>query len=227
MSSKLFLLVCFATVAYSVNMRLYDTAGDYVLKPEDYGYQDNIIIELWGAGSGSTKEYINNGYPTTYSSGGNSGAYINAKIDTTNQETFYFTLGAGGNCSLCTGNKMVGGAGNYSLFYTTDKELFLNVSGGYASEGIVNSTKHRADDIILSYYNGTFSPISQYSVLCAAGQSPFGPTSNVSYKKFNNNCDGYMGSGSGCGCCGCSVVDGYGSCIKFYKGGDGALVVYY
>jgi len=216
-------------------MKIWDKAGSYTLIPEDYGYQDNIIIELWGAGSGSSKTYINNGQGAIYASGGNSGAYINAKIDTTNQETFYFSLGKGGNCSLCIGNNIVGGAGNYSLFYSEDKELFLNVSGGMSSMGymttnypaIVNSTKHRADDIIIGYYNGTISPSSQYSASCSAGQSPFGPSSDASYHNTGNKCDGYMGSGSGCGCCGCSVVNEYQACIKLYKGGDGALIVYY
>lgn len=234
MISKMFLILCSITLVYSVNIRLYDVAGDYILTPEDYGFQDNIIIELWGAGSGSMKSNINNGDPVTYACGGNSGSFINAKIDTTNQETFYFSLGAGGDCSLCNSNTMYGKSGNYSLFYSEDKELFLNVSGGIGSKdyycstipAIVNSTKHRADDIIIDYFNGTISYKTTYSIACSNGQSPFGPSIDVSYKKFGNKCDGYMGSGSGCGCCGC-IIDEKQNCIRPYKGGDGALIVYY
>lgn len=170
-----FALLCCVILSYQVKMKVWDQAGEYTLIPEDYGYADNIIIQLWGAGSGSSWMY-GGGNPQTGCQGdvycgGNSGAYIHININTIKQETFYFTLGEGGISTLCSLGPYTlcqycnGKQGNYSLFYSENKSLFLNVSGAYqALNGVqtkinasVTVLNYRADDIIINNINGTIS----------------------------------------------------------------------
>ena len=235
------LILCLIAVSFQIEMKLYDVAGDYIIKPEDYEYQDNIIIELWGAGSGSMS-FSNQ--QQNIQCAGNSGAYIKVKVDTSNQEMFYFSLGEGGKCSYGTGyGTNYGAPGNYSIFYSEDKELLLNVSGGSAHNqascskqvALINSTKHRADDIIITVANGTITSQNTQSYnqmgencMCNNGygsSSPFGP--NGGNRNSPNKCNGYMGSGSGYNCNYCIANENNSGCIGYYKGGDGALIVYY
>ena len=238
----LLIALSFVILSYQVNMKIWDQAGEYTLTPEYYGYSDNIIIQLWGAGSGSFQQWIQQG--GTSQAGGNSGAYISMNINTIKQETFYFTIGRGGNCSIVYNpsayQTWYGLPGNYSTFYNEDKSLLLNVSGGYGSSNYggsgVNATvtvlKYRADDIVMHNINGTISPTiitssNNYCVCNCGGRgasSPYGPYGG-SYQA-TPQCDGYMGSGAGYGCNQC-VYDRIIGCIRPYKGGDGALVVYY
>lgn len=240
MFSKTFLVLCYLTLAYSVNMRLYDLAGNYTLGPENYDYQDSIIIELWGAGSGSF-EYSD---PTRISQcGGNSGSYVKMLINTFNNETFYFTLGKGGegNISFALYGTKWSFPGENSIFYTLDYNLFLNVSGGAGSTeyecGTVNAKvenlTHRTDDIVIKAMNGTLSSMVDIvttdgcTCFCNYGYgaaSPYGANGGNYYNTIK--CDGYMGSGAGYNCNYCKFTEYY-HCNRTYKGGDGALIVYY
>jgi len=100
MVTKLFLFtVFFLTLLQlsSTNIQIlkYETPGTYILSPNEYSYSDNIIIELWGGGSGGSTNY---GFRTKYAyeyKGGSSSSYIKANLITLN-ETFKITVGNGG-----------------------------------------------------------------------------------------------------------------------------------
>lgn len=230
------MLIC---CIYCINMRLYDLAGDYVLKPENYNYQESIIIELWGAGSGSF-EYSD---PTKISQcGGNSGAYVKILIST-NNETFYFELGKGGegNISFSLYGTKWSCPGENSMFYTSDFSLLLNVSGGAGSTEYECGTipaniidlVYRKNDTIINAINGTLSSMVDIvttngcTCFCNNGYgaaSPYGANGGNYYNKIK--CNGYMGSGAGYNCNYCESIEYY-HCNRTYKGGDGALIIYY
>jgi len=95
--------IIFLIFLYFVNCNLqtieFYESGEYTLSKQDYGNSENIIIEMWGAGSGCTVIcnsndcfYDENNY-AYYS--GNSGAYLKANI-ITNGETLNITIGSGG-----------------------------------------------------------------------------------------------------------------------------------
>lgn len=235
---KLLFLLSIVVLSYQVNILTYDQAGEYILYPKEYEYKNNIIIHLYGAGSGS---YKYSDYHQLKQAGGNSGAYLMMNINTVKNDTFYFTLGRGGNSSICSMSPSVqicyGLPGNYSLFYNDDKSILLNVSGGYGSSqysgSMENATvtilNYRADDIVLKNVNGSLSNTID-SFLCHCnndhgGPSPYGPNGGSYYQ--TPQCDGYMGSGAGYGCNYCLMDINRQYCIRPYKGGDGALVIYY
>jgi len=240
-----FALLCYVVLSYQVEMKIWDQAGEYTLMPEDYGYANNIMIQLWGAGSGSSYMYgggnSQTGCQGNVYCGGNSGAYINININTVKQETFYFTLGGGGLSTICRIGYTLcqycnGQPGNYSLFYSEDKNLFLNVSGAYQAlnsgqtkfNASVTVLKYRADDIIINNINGTIS--NCYNDLSGHNYNS-GAEASFGAKGGNINaipkCSGYMGSGSGYQCNGCEADKKTGQCVTYYKGGDGALILYY
>lgn len=247
LSFKVVLLLSICIVlSYQIEMKIWDKPGSYILKPEDYDYKPNIFIQLWGAGSGSSY-YINNG-GQNYRAVGNSGAYIAANISTIKNETFYFNIGKGGNCPYyisqpgmqCSPYMYIGYNGGNSVFNLPDNSLLFNVSGGIAY--YYDSTKgslttyaapivtiiYRADDSILNKSEGYlgymyYSGGSSYAGYYGAG-SPFGYLGGYSDSiTKTSDCDGFRGSGSGL-YCNCQPSN---SSIEYYKGGDGALIVYY
>ena len=208
-----------------VKILTYDKAGEYVLTPLQYDNADNILIQLWGAGSGS---FMYHDQIETLRAGGNSGAFIMMSLDTTKKENFYFTLGVGGNCSLSYSLP-----GNYSLFYNEDHSLFLNVSGGYGSTEYSSSNKkatvtilnYRANDLVLHNIDGDVSITTSSNYGGRGSSSAYGSYGGYFYD--TNRCNGYMGSGAGYGCNTCVSYGTDGYCSIYYKGGDGALLVYF
>lgn len=97
--------------------------GNYIVGPSDYHYSDNIIVEIWGAGSGGTvkcnKVACNINQFDYYS--GNSGSYVKANI-ATNMETFNISIGKGGSSCNIIGD-------NYYKYYDCNG----NINGGNSS----------------------------------------------------------------------------------------------
>lgn len=232
----------FASSQLSVNRVLYDQSGEYVLKPEDYNYSDNIFISISGAGSGSTHYSQND---ITWYCPGNSGSYVSFNLITYNR-TFTFTLGTGGYSILgliiyqpYSNQNESSVNGNYSSFTITDSkgdQIMLIVPGGNA-----NGTSSRPtfyDEIKFDEIQnlGLADFISSEGVVfdCYAWNNipngGYGAYSKFGYEGGNLNstpkCDGYLGSGSGYNCCYC-MVDEHNVCIRPYKGGDGALLIYF
>lgn len=197
-----------------INTKLYTEEGEYVLTPEDYGYSPNLIISLWGAGSGSSYSlgYKTQGEKTIYCPG-NSGSYVNFNIQT-NNNTFYFSLGAGGYSSLISDTWAQDG--NYSEFWTMSSDSVKHTIA-FASGGYANGT--HSGGVVYNCYAWDNIPNGGYGA-----HSPYGHEGG----NFNGTpkCDGFMGSGSGYNCCYC-MVDNHNVCIRPYKGGDGALLMYY
>lgn len=79
-----------------INVISYDMPGTYQLSPKDYGYAEEIIVELWGAGGGG------DGCICAGGGGGGGGAYIKALVKT-DQQIFNMLIGKGG----------YGGSGSY------------------------------------------------------------------------------------------------------------------
>lgn len=212
-----------ATSTNSVNMRAYYESGSYELEPENYGYADNFIVSIWGAGSGAST-YHNNG--ETYYCSGNSGGYIQLNI-TSNNDTFYFNLGKGGYSVL---NNNYTYEYNYSEFYS-DKLYIRIPSSSLPSEfsqpiqtWILNYT---AADSILSIKNNTIYDCYEWDNVPNGGYGAYSPFGHEGGNYYSNpKCDGFMGSGAGYNCAYCKV-DKHNSCIRPYKGGDGALILIY
>lgn len=220
-----------------IKSKLYTQVGEYTLTPEDYEYSSNLIISIWGAGSGSSfsRGYEKSGQ-TIYCPG-NSGSYINFNIET-NNDTFYFSLGAGGYSSLISDTWAQDG--NYSAFWVLSSESKLHLIalalGGYA-----NGTK-QIHPLSSSLSRGIGKEEEKANYLYERGivydcyawnnvpNNGYGAHSPYGHEGGNFNavpkCDGYMGSGSGYNCCYC-MVDKHNACIRPYKGGDGALEVYF
>lgn len=69
--------------------------GEYTLSPQDYGFVDYLVAEIWGAG-GSGGTPFADGIDNNGSTGGGSGAYIKATIKT-NQKNIHLNVGSGGS----------------------------------------------------------------------------------------------------------------------------------
>jgi len=231
----------FASPQSSVNRVLYDQSGEYTLKPEDYNYSNNIFISISGAGSGST-HYSQDGI--TWYCPGNSGSYASFNLITYNR-TFIFTLGTGGysvlellNSSYFQSNQ--NGNGNYSSFTITDSkgdQIVLLVPGGNANGTSSRPTFYSEIQGVSRIQElGLVDFISSEGVVfnCYAWNNipngGYGAYSKFGCEGGNLNstpkCDGYLGSGSGYNCCYC-MVDEHNVCIRPYKGGDGALLMYF
>lgn len=222
----------------SVNRVLYDQSGEYVLNPEDYNYSQNIIIYMSGSGSGSTYFYQDG---IIWYCPGNSGSYASFNLETYNR-TFSFTLGAGGY-SITNNNHIEHEVnGNCSSFTFTDSkgdDLVLLVPGGNANgtssrptfSGKLDSLTRKQREVDL-FSNLVLSPGVVFN--CYAWNNipngGYGAYSKLGHEGGNLHadppCDGYLGSGSGYDCCYCKV-DEHKSCIRPYKGGDAALVLYF
>lgn len=244
MLSKLFSVLCLIALVFSVNMRIYDKAGDYVLNPEDYNYQNNIIIELFSAGSGSSFALSNSGLSDNNTfCAGVSGNYVKMNISTLGNSVFNFTLGPGGICTLNSYTSSDGVNGGISSFYNAANPTKLNITliGGYSTKLvqthpdkiIPNTYIYGSNDKSLFHENGLYYKCVTEDMLSYAQYGP--PSYNGAYggttynskdpRSYPSECSGYMGSGAGFGC---NVLQqnkmGYAG---YYSGGDGALILYY
>lgn len=105
MHLKLILFVLTNILFSSCNIQMLEfyTPGTYNITNLDYSKSENIIIEIWGAGSGASAGFdlkcygfdCNEQKLLSVFYGGNSGAYIKANI-ITNQNTFTLVIGEGG-----------------------------------------------------------------------------------------------------------------------------------
>lgn len=245
------LLIAIFGLSSQITMKLFDKADDYILTPEDYDYKDSIIIEMWGAGSGSSQYVGENPVECP----GSSGAYIKMKINTVDLNTFYFHLGKGGNSTtynninniMCSNTFYIGYNGESSTFYLPGGSLNVKTDGGYAyglnlqGNGLmtppisnVSTLVYRPDDFIINKSSGVTNQCQRNSCNCAlphyASPAPFGYMNagcvNNKYP-YDCDCDGYMGSGSNYYCNIPKQKDKNGMTSDYFKGGDGALILYY
>jgi len=124
----------------------YFEPGNYILLPKDYGYADNIIVEMWGPGAGGSSQgnyscencniYFGCLLTRWSYTGGNSGAYFKASIFT-KRKPFNLTISAGGTTcpeldsysnlpcwkTTCTGISTM-----QTIFY--NDETYLSIGSG-------------------------------------------------------------------------------------------------
>lgn len=222
-------LVFFSTATYSFNNNVqiieFYEPGNYTITPGDYGNSNNIIIEMWGAGSGGSvlsSFNVNNcgewscAYDTDFI-GGVSGSYIKANI-VTHGNTFYFTVGSGGNngCEAYPGESFdpyycIGNNGGDTTF-TNGADLTLDATGGTLCH---NCNPYYVCQAAPIYTNITFGTI----VIGVTGTC--GSTGVNKYVSGATSVNGLVGDGRTVGhgayCCG----------EPLGKGGDGAVVIYY
>lgn len=206
---KLILISLFFCVYFAdpnVGILEFYEAGDYILSGQDYGYSDNIIVEIWGAGSGGSVTYSYDCYYTpppwleeycfnmTEFIGGTAGSYIKANI-ATNMGTINITVGKGGaTCDyipICEGG--IGGT------------TFINVGDSYLAAGVGN-------DIVTNITNGYLI------ATCAGTEGKYGRIppqyGGISVNTFNGK-NNNIGQGSTC-------PSNY-----MQKGIDGGAVIYF
>ena len=126
-----FIIIAIYFVYANIQILQFTQPNNYILTAKDYAFSDNIIVEIWGAGSGGaiTKAYKYCDYTKNecYAhdiifNGGSSGSFISANIVTYNQ-SFNIVVGQGGiSCRLdvfdrsssftCTGTN--GGSSTFS-----------------------------------------------------------------------------------------------------------------
>ena len=128
--------------------------GNYTLSKQDYNNSDNLIIEMWGGGSGSYITYYKscnksfcyqNGY-TCY--GGNSGAYVRANI-ITNGENFDLVVGSGGISTKIPEDD--NNNGKDTILMNQNKLLHL-IAGGGPGPGSRTTTLTSISNYALSQY---------------------------------------------------------------------------
>lgn len=265
MLSKIVILCVIIGISISqyTDMKVFDKAGNYTLEPHDYNYRENVIVELYSAGSGSSFMLTS---PSTGSSykyascntfcAGTSGGYVKINISTNGNETLYFTLGKGGFCNLTTFWYSNGEDGGYSILYNKNWSLLINITGGisykrgvdyypYVGSYLYNISRYRAEDTLLLNVSGIAYPcvcvdmLSYFKNGPSSYNGPYGGSTynfNESLSEWQTNmpnqygyvypCDGYMGSGAGYGC---NFIKKFinQNIVEFYKGGDGALILYY
>lgn len=141
-------------------MLTYDTPGKYTLKPSDYHYSPEIIVELCGAGGGGTNNGINSG-------GG--GSYVKAKIQT-NQRTFTLNIGKGGVSNKNISYDMYsnfggskGSEGGDTSIMSDDKYTKLIAGGGQAIN--LSSKNYTANPSYNSYFDNCGCPSSDMEML--------------------------------------------------------------
>jgi len=227
---RILLFILLVGLSSQINMRTYDRSGFYELNPSDYGYQDTVIIEMWSAGTGSSTTYFKNG--TTLYCPGNSGSYIKFFL-VTGLQTYYFTLGSGGICSITSSlsdshiaHNYIGEDGEASIFYSYLELPIFYLEGGYASVPDSNGVYIQPGEYDYEYENTAHYNILRYhsSVQdeCYYNVDPDKCGSHAPYGyecEDTNQCDGYMGSGAQYNCNTASRTP--------YQGGDGALVIYF
>lgn len=216
-------LITLIQLIQTVNIKLYDEAGYYTITPSDYGYQSSFIISMWGAGSGAMSYYYNS---ETYYCSGNSGAYIQMNITSFNR-TFTLKLGEGGYSVIGTIKYIPSMSiipGNYSEL-SSYPYFIVHIPGGCALDNeLLNYT---AVDTVLAAHNGTVYDCYEWDRIPNGGYGAYSPYGHEGGNFYGTpKCDGYMGSGAGYNCAYCKVDEHY-SCIRPYKGGDGALVLMY
>jgi hypothetical protein len=188
---KLLILLCSTNALHNKSI-LQFSSGNYVLSPEVYGYQKQIIVEMWGAGGAGN---LCNGY------GGTSGGYVKAIINTKLRE-FNLTVGRGGTGNFFNGACATGHyndlpqCGEDTTFTSCDDSLNLISSGGKWNKSIPivsNNTLMFTDHVDVLYNiagldgklvgvtsmpdctNGYPSSSLTYTYSCyAGGNSPFG-----------------------------------------------------
>lgn len=179
-------------------------AGDYTITPIDYNHSDNIIVEIWGAGSGGTvscrKVACNINEFNYY--GGNSGAYAKVNI-ITNMQDFNITVGKGGEGCSIVGDAYykyydcdVGVAGGNTSFYNRVRTISI-ING-------VDSIVDIDDGYLLYSYNGNSC---EKNIGCALTASPNGYV-NSTYTV------GYGGES-----CTSAIGNGYDGGVRVYYAG--------
>jgi hypothetical protein len=208
---------------YAFTMKVF-SIGKYTLHPTDYGFKQNIVVEIWSAGGSSSGAYQEFGCS-------GSGAYIKANVKT-KWETFKITVGKAVNNSLtCKGEDssftnmrinltVSGGEGQCSTCIKTGRNATCGLGGKITSTS-------GTEDVIFSSGNGAkvfCNPGSTCSgIFCMGGNAPNGGSGgmysifNVDFKPNGTS----PGGGGGQGYQG----DEYNSPFGF--GGDGAVIVYW
>lgn len=111
------------------------TPGNYFVKPEDYHYASDLVIEIWSAGGGGATAYYNShNFNNLKITGGGGGAYLKISVKS-NLETFQIIVGKGGSGSVTYFDY---NEKRYLSKYSLDGDnseilsnsLYINLSGG-------------------------------------------------------------------------------------------------
>jgi DNA/RNA endonuclease G (NUC1) len=236
-----------------IKMKIYNNPGSYILSPQDYGYMDSLIIEIWAAGGGGK---------TCFGNGGGSGSYIKGTIKP-NNKTLNILVGIGGFGGFGTQcnnyyESINGLNGTESSITTSDKTINLTAGGGKSGKfldnyGTIKSLIGAKIEKSVSGWNGfqgvgptCGSPCQSgctFPCDCNAksggngGSSPnggIGGTGIANYIKSPiNGINGINGTAPGAGGGGfynqaeCCPTTGCHNLNKAGNGADGTVIIYY
>lgn len=208
--------------------------GNYTLSKQDYNNSDNLIIEMWGGGSGGYINYYescnqNGCYQDGYTYyGGNSGAYIKANI-ITHGESFNLVIGSGG-----ISTKIViedNNAGSDTILVIQNKSMNLVAGGGPPPNTSYALAKYYIDSIygyVMNYANGNVggTTLSKINNFVNGAAAPYGCSGGTYNNVFNT---GEFSHDLLCNTC----FAGGGACCYDYshsrvnQGGNGGIIIYY
>jgi hypothetical protein len=210
--------ILFLNYVSSFRMKTF-AAGEYILKPIDYNFQKDIVIELWGAGGS-----VNHNEPGDTTSGG-SGSYIKASIST-DLEKFKIKVGRARNSTeICSGEDS----------YIYNNRINLTAGGG---QGFCNSCSVKYDENMTCKLGGKIISVKGTDdVISVEGNTagttgsifgadaPFGGKGGKPYSPIY----GYTGNGSIPGGGGGPSIPPNPSYCNFTQGmgGDGMIIIYY
>lgn len=214
---KLFLLILVAAVSADQHFLSYSKPGNYVLGPTQYGNANVIRFQMWSSGgSGSCTTA-----PNMTGAGGGSGGYLEATVDTRNQQMIYTIKVGKANAGNNGGDtSIVSDQSNLLVF--AGKNAVKTVPGDKGFVGSTVGSIHSFSEDGQEGGNGT-----HYSNGAGGpgGRAPFGGwggrggAGKESGSMFGQD-GGHPGGGGG-GSLYCGDTDWYGS------GADGLVLAYF
>jgi hypothetical protein len=199
------LALCMQAQCDTLQIIEFFNAGDYVVTPGDYNYSANVIVEVWGAGSGGSVRCGGVACNTNQFdySGGMSGGYVRANV-VTNMNNFTISIGKGGAaCSIV-------GTSYYKYYDCGDNIDGTSTSISFGANSISSGSKN-----IVNIVNDNGYVMINYDGI--GGSSGRGSDNCVESWASNSYVNDTFSVGYG----GVSCTSGIGN------GGDGGVRVYY
>lgn len=232
-----------------IKIIIFDKPGEYILNPEDYMYNKNIIIEMWGAGAGGFSNDYHHGY------GGGSGSYLKVNM-ITNNLPINLIVGKGGYSSntKINGNYVHSFNGSSTIVYGKDINLICDGGKNHNIQGFGQNTnggnvlshKMPHGSTIIKSINGQkgngidcndyhqFNPNNCQP--CGinnngnGGNAPFGGYGGMGGKSpflYDDRFDGQCGGGGGGTYIQEKCVQSNCQKIRAGSGGNGSIIIYY
>lgn len=184
----IFYLTFLFNIVNAINIIKLNT-GFHLIKPEDYNYNKQIIVEMWGGGASGN---------ACNGNGGGSGGYIKAILNT-NNDYFNITVGSGGDNNYNIYNDFIDNYilnknSNGSSTIIMNNYVYLSAGGGQLNKGGINDYNNHNINIINNINGNDNYQIRLYQdvFMCPIYLSPY------SYYNYYTNYGGnapYGGSG--------------------------------